>query len=73
MVCLTMERGETDGDIRETGLGNDKKSRMDELKPKQVKGLMKSLKVRNALVRECMAEFLGTFVLLVSGKWLYEF
>ncbi|XP_029927979.1 aquaporin-10a [Myripristis murdjan] len=40
---------------------------MDELKPKQVKGLVKSLKVRNALVRECMAEFLGTFVLLLFG------
>lgn len=28
--------------------------------------MMKALRVRNALVRECMAEILGTFVLLVS-------
>lgn len=27
--------------------------------------IMKALKTRNALVRECMAELLGTFVLLV--------
>ncbi|XP_026227218.1 aquaporin-10a isoform X2 [Anabas testudineus] len=28
---------------------------------------LRSVKVRNALVRECMAEFLGTFVLLLFG------
>lgn len=27
---------------------------------------LRALRVKNALVRECMAEFLGTFVLLVS-------
>lgn len=27
---------------------------------------LQTLRVRNALIRECMAEFLGTFVLLVS-------
>lgn len=28
--------------------------------------MMKALRVRNSLVRECMAEILGTFVLMVS-------
>lgn len=31
---------------------------------------MSSLRLRNALLRECMAEFLGTFVLLVSDTEL---
>lgn len=29
---------------------------------------LRLLRVKNALVRECMAEFLGTFVLLVSDN-----
>lgn len=32
----------------------------------------RALRVRNALVRECMAEFLGTFVLLVSSRLLFD-
>lgn len=33
---------------------------------------LRILRVRNALVRECMAEFLGTFVLLVSDSQASE-
>lgn len=32
----------------------------------------KALRVRNALLRECMAELLGTFVLLVSEVVLFQ-
>lgn len=31
------------------------------------------VRVRNALVRECMAEILGTFVLLVSDNQVFKF
>lgn len=35
--------------------------------------MMKALRVRNPLVRECMAEILGTFVLLVSEPvWIHR-
>lgn len=43
-------------------------TRPENVGPDLTPAVMKALKVRNALVRECMAELLGTFVLLVSGR-----
>lgn len=84
MLCIMMvvERGrgaDREGKtVKEPGVAElgGKERGVGGQSPSRLKALVKKRqppRVRNPLVRECMAEFLGTFVLLVSGTWSYQF